>query len=210
MNGLDGAALAAQIAMGLTLAACAGLRAFLPPLAVGVAARAGFLDLSPGFAWLGETPALVALTAAVVFELLGDKIPAVDNLLDTAGTFLRPAAGALAAAAPIFAVIQPAEDAGPAGPLTWVAGATTLAAGASLSVLVHLVKSAVRLASTSLTAGLANPILSLVEDAAGLMGVLAAFIAPFAALALLAAMLAAGGMLIARRARRSLGRAPGG
>ena len=206
MDGFNTAAVAAQVATGLTLAACAGLRAFLPPLALGVAARAGLVDLSPGFAWLGEPPALVALGAAVAFELLGDKIPAVDNALDAIGTLLRPAAGALTAAAPIFAVIGPMDDGAPAGPTTWVAGVTTLAAGASLSALVHLAKSAVRLASTSLTAGLANPILSLAEDAAGLLGVLAAIIVPIVAFALLVAALMAAGILLARRARR----APGG
>jgi hypothetical protein len=37
--------IAAGVAMGLVLAACAGLRAFLPLLALGVAGRAGVLHL---------------------------------------------------------------------------------------------------------------------------------------------------------------------
>lgn len=47
------------IAMGISLAACAGLRAFLPLLAVGVASRMNWLPIQEGFQWIGSNEALI-------------------------------------------------------------------------------------------------------------------------------------------------------
>ena len=46
-----------QIAMGIGLAACAGLRAFLPLFLLGLAGRFDWVSLSPTFDWLASTPA---------------------------------------------------------------------------------------------------------------------------------------------------------
>src|SRR5512145_2759755 len=95
---VDLLAVAVQIAMGLGLAASAGLRAFLPLLVAGVAGRLDLLPLSESFAWLGSTPALVVFGVAVVAEVLGDKIPVVDHFLDALHTLLKPIAGTVVAA----------------------------------------------------------------------------------------------------------------
>ncbi len=182
MNDVDPIALAAQIAMGIALAACAGLRAFLPPLALGVAARGGLVTLSPGFSWLGETPALVALAAAVVIELVGDKVPVVDHFLDAAGTVIRPCAGALVASVPLFAAVHNLDDGGSGSALKWAAGVFGVLVGGGTSGAVHLAKAQTRLASTPLTAGLANPVISIVEDAVSLFGVIVSILLPLIAL----------------------------
>ena len=90
---------------------------------------------------------------ATLVEILGDKIPAVDHALDVIGTPLRPAVGALLAAS----VIGIDHD-----PLT--ALALGLAVGAPAALVPHAAKSALRAASTALTGGLANPVISVLED----------------------------------------------
>src|SRR5262245_25328093 len=67
---------------GVALAAVCGLRAFLPPLAVGLAARFGLLELDLRVAWLAGDPALVAFGFAAVLEIAADKVSVVDHALD--------------------------------------------------------------------------------------------------------------------------------
>src|SRR5205085_9850019 len=87
---------------GVGIAAACGLRAFLPLLAVGVAARAGLIHLHAGSEWLAGDRALWALGVAAALEIAGDKIPVVDHALDAIGTLLRPVAAAVGA----YAVLQ--------------------------------------------------------------------------------------------------------
>ncbi len=142
----------AALCMGLALAASAGLRAFMPLLATGVAAKLGWLPLGESFQWLGETPALIALGVAVGLEVAGDKVPALDHVLDLVQGPVRTAAGILAFAA----VLTPASP-------TWATALLSIVAGGA-ALSVHATKSFVRLGSTTATAGVANPVVSLVED----------------------------------------------
>jgi len=142
-----------QVAMGLSLAACAGLRAFLPMLVVGLAGRMDWIPLTSHFEWLEATPALIVFGAAVVAELVADKVPWFDNFLDVAQTFVKPVAGVVVAAAVLHDLT----------PLQGTVLAIVLGAGTAGAV--HLGKSGVRLASTAVTGGLANPVLSVVEEA---------------------------------------------
>ena len=189
---------AAQIAMGLTLAAMAGLRAFLPPLVLGVAARAGLVSLSHEFSWLAGTPALIALGSAVVFEVLADKVPVVDNVLDAAGTLLRPAAGALVACVPLVAVVHTLESE-PGRVLLWTAGVTGIVIGGAVSGAVHTAKAGLRLGSTPATAGTANPFLSVAEDVIGIIGTIMAVFVPLLAFASVALVVAGVIFLLRRR-----------
>ena len=77
---------------GIGIAAAAGLRAFLPLFAMGIAQRFGIIGLHAKFEWLSSDVALVALGAATLIEVLADKVPVVDHFLDMAATFLRPIA----------------------------------------------------------------------------------------------------------------------
>ena len=162
------------LAMAIALAASAGLRAWLPLLLAGSLARLGVLDLGPSYQFLASNKALVLFGAATVIELIGDKIPAVDHALDLIGTPLRPLAGALLAAAVLGTVTDP---------LTSVVLGT--AVGAPSALVPHAAKSAVRAASTTMTGGLANPVLSLIEDAISLATFLLAVLVPLLVVALL-------------------------
>lgn len=179
--------LLAALALGVALAACAGLRAFLPLLLAGILARAGWLELGPSFQFLASNRALVLFGVASLLEILGDKIPVIDHALDALGTPLRPAAGALLAAS----VLGQVED-----PLTALALGT--AVGAPAALVPHAAKSALRAASTTFTGGIANPILSLVEDAVSLVLFVLAVLVPLVVVGLLAVAL----VLISRTLRR--------
>ena len=173
-----------SLALGIGLAACAGLRAWLPLLLLGSLARWGVVDLSPSFEFVASTRALILFGVATVVEIAGDKIPAVDHTLDALSTVLRPAAGSLLAASVLWQVSDP---------LT--AMALGIAVGAPSALVPHAAKSTLRVVSTSFTGGLANPVLSLLEDALALVLFVLTVVVPVLAASLV--MLA--GFLVARR-----------
>lgn len=182
MNETTTLALMVQILAGVSLAACCGLRAFLPPFVVGLAVRVGVVDLifgqpvqlNPAFEWLSTTPALVIFGVAVLVEMLADKVPVVDHILDLVETVVRPLAGVLVVAATLKGL-----DPLPAAVLG-------LILGGSVAGGVHLAKSKIRILSTLGTGGLGSPVLSAVEDLAALVGsLLAVFASVIAALLIL-------------------------
>jgi hypothetical protein len=158
------------LATGVGLAAATGLRAFLPLLAVGLAGRHGLLRLHPGMEWLETDPALWALGLATALELVGDKVPVVDHVLDSIGTVVRPVAAWVAT----FAVFQ--EWGTPWAQLLAVA----MGVGA---LAVHGAKAHTRIGSSALTLGHANPILSVLEDVITFALVVAAVLLPLVAFA---------------------------
>jgi uncharacterized membrane protein len=159
--------LAFQVAMGIGLAASAGLRAFLPLLVISIAGKVGWVPLADRFEWLATWPAVIVFGVAVVMELLADKVPLVDNLLDTLQVWLKPVVGALLAVA-VLTELEPLP-----------ATVLGIMAGASSAGIVHIVKAKVRLLSSALTAGIGNPILSLIEDAVALIGAILSVVVPF-------------------------------
>ena len=150
---------------GIAVAAACGLRAFLPLLLLGAASRLGLITLRAGVTWLSSDFALIALGVATVLEIAADKIPVVDHALDAVGTVLRPAAAWLGA----YAVLQ-------SWPTPWaqIAG---LVLGTT-ALVVHGAKAKLRLGSTALTLGHANPVVSLIEDATALVTLAVAILAP--------------------------------
>lgn len=155
--------------MGFSLAACAGLRAFLPLAVVGLAARLGWIPLTVHFEWLASTPALLVFGVAVVAEMVGDKVPWFDHVLDVAQSFVKPVAGVVVVAAVLHEL----------GPLQRTVLALVLGAGAAGAV--HLGKSGLRVASSALTGGLANPLVSAAEEGGAWTLALAAVWVPLAA-----------------------------
>src|SRR5687768_3942832 len=168
-----------SVALAIGLAACAGLRAWLPLLLAGGLARVGYLELGDAFQFIGSTRALILFGVATVIEMAADKIPAVDHALDGISTVLRPAAGVLLAASVMWRIDDPL-----------VALAVGLAVGAPSAMVPHAAKSVLRTASTVLTGGLANPIVSVIEDVLALVLFVATVIVPvFVATGLLVATL---------------------
>src|SRR3954469_5224255 len=88
-----------SVAVGLGLAAAAGLRVFVPLLVLGGAARLGWLPLANGFEWLASGSGLATTRVATVRKIGAFCIPWVDNLLDVVAGPLAVMAGILATAA---------------------------------------------------------------------------------------------------------------
>ena len=178
---------AVQVMMGVSLAACAGLRAWLPLFGVGLLGRLGFLALNPSFAFLQSTPALTVFAVATLLELLGDKVVAVDHFLDAAGTFIRPAAGAVVAAS----VLSKSDPT-----VALVAG---IVAGGGTALTVHAGKAVVRAKSTALSVfhgGVGNALLSVLEDVVSFLGTALAVLLPVLAFLFALGMVAASILLV--------------
>ena len=144
--------------LGLSLSA--GVRAYLPVLALGIASHlpsvGGFkVTLLPSFSWIGEPLFLGVLVVLTIYEISADKIPVVDHLNDTVHTIIRPLSGAL-----IFTCTSnPLTNSGTAGMLA------AAVIGGTIAGTTHVAKAGVvRPASTVATAGLANPLISIAED----------------------------------------------
>lgn len=162
--------LVASLGLAVTLAASAGLRAWLPLLVTGGLARAGLVQVGESFQLLSSTPVLIALGVATVIEIVGDKVPAVDHALDVVSTFTRPLAGVLVSASVMWQVSDP-----------MVALGVGLLVGAPAAAVPHALKSGARLASTATTGGLANPVVSVVEDGVSIGMVILAIVVPILA-----------------------------
>ena len=151
----------------LGLALASGVNTYLPLFVMTLFARfSGMVHVAPRFRWLISDEAIVILGVLCACDILADKFPVVDNAWDFVHTLLRPVAGALAAGATVNA------DDVPALVLTMLTGAT-------LATAAHSAKSSVRLVSTSKRLGVANPLLSLVEDVAVVGGTLLSVYAPW-------------------------------
>lgn len=156
----------AAAATGIALAASAGLRAFLPLFAAGSAARWFDWPIASSMNWLTNDVALVMFGLASVVEILADKIPAVDHILDMLQTVLSPAAGAIAALAALQGWPAP------------FALALAIIVGAPIAGGFHAIGALTRVKSSATTAGTANPVLSVIEDVAAVAMVVLAFVVP--------------------------------
>jgi uncharacterized protein DUF4126 len=140
-----------SIAAGLALAAAAGFRVFVPLLVVSVAARAGWVTISPTFDWLATTPALITLSTATILEIGAYYVPFLDNLLDTIATPAAVAAGMLASAA-VLVDLPP-----------WLQYTVTIIGAGGTAGIVAASTSLARLKSSALTAGFGNALLATFE-----------------------------------------------
>lgn len=160
------------ILLGISLAAACGLRVFLPLFITSLLTYfdVGGVGLRDGFGWMGEWPALIAFGVATVLELLAYSVPFLDHLLDTIAVPLATVAGTLVAAS-TFVDLPPL--------FTW---SLALIAGGGVAGLISAGTATTRVASTTATAGLGNPLLALAETVGSLLlSVLAWFLPVVAA-----------------------------
>jgi hypothetical protein len=181
-----------SIAVGIALAAAAGLRVFVPLLVLGGAARFGGLPLSSGFDWLASTQGLAALSLAVVLEIGAYYVPWVDNLLDTVASPLAVISGALAVAA-VTTELPP--------PVRW---ALAVVGGGGAAGVVQGLTSFARLKSTAVTGGVANPILATLELFGSFAISIVAIVLPLLAIVIVASFVVLIRAVAARLFRRKL------
>lgn len=154
----------AQIFTAFGLSSAAGLNAYIPLLAVGILGRTGFLHLTGPYAILTNTIVLSVLGILALVDFVADKVPAVDHAAHAVGAIIHPIAGAILFGSQTHAI----EHLHPAIPLM---------AGLLVAGSFHATRAAVRPVATAATAGMANPVVSLVEDiVAVLLSLLAIFI----------------------------------
>lgn len=187
--------IASSVGLGVGLAAACGFRVFLPVLVMGLAARAGFLEVTDGFEWMAATPALLTVAVAMACEIGAYYIPWLDNLLDTVAMPAAVIAGTVVAAANV-------ETASPL--LSWSLAAVT---GGGAAAVVQAGTTLLRGASTLATAGLGNPVVSTAETGGAVGLSLLAIALPVLALA---AVLALALVVVARIRRRAFVQRPAG
>lgn len=175
-----------QYAFAYVLSSTAGVRAFVTLLAVSLAMHWGMLPLPPHqFAWLASDGALAVLVGASILEVLGDKVPLVDHGLHVLHTIAKPLAGVVIAGT----VVSPDND-----PNLILLGAL----GGVNALAIHAVSATARAASTATTGGIANPIVSSLEDGLAIGGIVLGWFLPFIAAAIVL-VLTIIGLLCVRR-----------
>jgi hypothetical protein len=168
------------------LAACAGLRAFLPIFGAGLAARLLGWPLPSGLESLASDTGLLIFGLATLIELAADKIPLVDHALDAIHTVLGPIVGILLAYIPLSHFPGP------------YALALAIMTGVTVAGAVHTLAAATRVKSSIFTIGLANPLLSVIEDLFAIVILAVAILAPILLLGV-----AVAGIVWIRRRRRA-------
>lgn len=152
---------------GAGLALSAGVNAYIPLLALGLASRLlDFVQLPAGWFWLENEWVLAILGLLLVVEFFADKIPVVDSINDWVQTVVRPAAGGLAFGSGSTTETLTVPD--PAAFFEsnqWV----PIATGVVLALAVHLVKMAARPVLNIVTVGTAAPAVSVAEDVGSLL-----------------------------------------
>ena len=178
------------ILTGLGLAAPAGLNAYIPLLALALADRATTrVTLQAPYDVLSSNLGIAILIVLLTIEVAVDKVPGIDHLNDIVQSFVRPAAGAIAALAATTGVVA-------------INPAVMVLLGVVLAGSVNAVKVTTRPAMTVGTGGILNPFVSMAEDAVAIAASAIAIFFPFLVILVLA-MFALSSILLVRRFRRS-------
>lgn len=179
-----------EVLAAFGLSAATGLNAYLPLLIVGLLARfTDLITLSAPWNTLENPWVLGVLFVLLAIETVADKVPAVDSVNDAIQTVIRPTAGAIlfAASGNVISEMSPV--------LAMICG--LLAAGG-----VHAVKATTRPILTATTAGVANPVVSVLEDVVSAATTLVAIILPALAAIFVVVMAALITWYLVRRRRR--------
>lgn len=178
MDGFDTAQL---VALAAVLGFASGIRLYAVLLVVGLVGYAGWVELPAGLQVLAHPWVIGAATLMFAVEFFADKLPLVDSIWDAVHTFIRIPAGAALAAA-VFGFDGGADGA---------AWATAMAiVGGSLAATGHFAKAGTRAALNASPEPVSNAAASTAEDVlvGGLLAL--AFAYPWAALALVALLVA--------------------
>lgn len=181
----------AAVALGVGLAASCGFRVFVPMLVASIAAHLGILPVQEGFQWLASWPAMICFGTATVFEIVAYYIPFVDNLLDSITTPLAVGAGTL-----LLTSVLPIDN----NMLKW---ATGFIVGGGIAATVQGGTVLARLASTSLTGGIGNPLVATGEHAASFATSLLSLTIPFVVVTILVVALVVILVIFRKRLRRT-------
>ncbi len=138
--------------LGLGLSASSGFRIFIPLLVSNLAAKFGWVSISPDFAWMASDHATIILLVATVVEIAAYYIPFIDNLLDSLALPASVIAGTLLTSQ-FLSITDPI--------LQW---GLALIAGGGVAGSVQAGTSLLRLGSSKFTVGTGNSIVSTGEN----------------------------------------------
>ena len=195
-----------EFLIGTSLAASAGLNAWMPLFLLGLADR--FLpavELPAAWSWLSGDITLWILGALLVLEIIADKIPALDSINDVIQSVLRPASGGIVFGAGASAQTVAVDD--PSvffDEHTWI----PIVSGIVIALVVHVTKATARIAANTMTGGLAAPVLSTAEDGASFALAALAILVPIIAAVLLIGLVVLVVLFFRRRRRRTKDAAP--
>jgi hypothetical protein len=161
------------IIVGVGLSAACGFRIFVPLLVMNLASLTGYLHLSPGFEWIGGTPATMIFATATIAEVLAYYIPWLDHILDVITTPAAMIAGVVATAS-VVTNVSPL--------LKWT---LAIIAGGGAATIVQGTTSTLRLKSTAVTGGIGNPVVATGEWIGATITALLAILVPVICLVLL-------------------------
>jgi hypothetical protein len=159
-----------SIFLGIGLAAASGFRVFIPLFAMSFAAYLQLIPLQENWQWIGGTTALVILGVATLVEIFAYFFPFVDNLLDTVSVPLAAIAGTVV----MFSTLV---DVSPV--MSWV---LAIIAGGGTATAINSATATTRLASSTTTAGLGNPVLATIETGSATMLSIFAIFVPILAI----------------------------
>lgn len=191
--------------VGTGLAAAAGMNAWMPLFLLGLADRLlPAVELPAAWSWLSSDVALWITGVLLVVEIVADKIPAVDSVNDVIQTVVRPAAGGI-----VFGAGASAETVRVDDPSLFAnAASVPIVVGVVVALAVHALKAGIRPVANVATAGVAAPVLSVVEDVSSFALAVLAIVLPVVAVLLLAALVIGVVVLLRRRAARRRSAAP--
>lgn len=151
-----------EVLTGGGLALSAGLNAYIPLIALGLATRfTSLVEVPQQWAWLGNGWVLIILAVLLVLEVIADKVPAVDHVNDMIQTLVRPTAGGIVFAAGSGAHTPAITD---PGQFFTTGAAAPFIVGLVLALGTHVAKAGVRSVVNLSTAGIGAPVASTVED----------------------------------------------
>lgn len=166
-----------SIFLGIGLAASVGFRVFLPLFALSLASYFGVWELNANWEWIGSLVAVMTLGIATLLEIFAYFIPWFDNLLDTLAVPLAAIAGTAVMVSTV-ANLDPV--------ITW---SLAIIAGGGTATAIKGAGATGRLASTTTTGGLANPVLATVETGTAAVVTVASIFAPVIAAVLVIVIL---------------------
>ena len=154
-----------SIFLGIGLAASVGFRVFVPLFALSLAAYFDIWELNSSWQWIGSFTAVVTLGVATIVEIGAYYIPLIDNALDSIAVPLAAIAGTAV-------MVSTVADLSPV--ITW---AMAIIAGGGTAAAIAGTSGVTRLASTTTTAGLGNPLVSTLETGTSIiMSIVALFL----------------------------------
>jgi hypothetical protein len=146
------------ISFAIILSSLTGLRTFLPITTFSILAKFNIIQLkiynTPFYNFITDDRVLLVFLIATVLELLADKIPAIDNFLDSVLIFIKP----------LFAFILNYNLLNSLNLSDWQLFLLSFSLSLFLTGSVTASKNILRLTSTTTTVGTFNIFISFLED----------------------------------------------